>query len=175
MKTILNKMDYIRALVVSIFTGVTAFLHPIAGDVYSLVIIFVLNFFFGLINGILVKGENFDFKKAFRCVCEATIFFVLVAAIFTIGKLKDNETGAIQCVSFVVYSVIYFYSVNILKNLKELLREGSVAHAVVSWLYWVVSAEFVKSIPYLAGYLKEKERKDGEAERNNNPRQRTRY
>lgn len=148
-----KKMEYIKALFVTITTGVAAFLHPIAGDVYSLFIVFVLNFVFGLANGLIVHDESFRFKKAFMCLCEATVFFVLVASIFTIGKLKSNEAGALQCVSFVVYSVLYFYSVNILRNLKELFREGGVAHSVVSWLYWFVSAEFVKAIPHLFEYL----------------------
>lgn len=126
-------MEYIRAMVVSVLTGISAFLHPIAGDVYSLVLIFVLNFFFGLINGQLVKGESFEFKKAFRCVCEAAVFFVIVAAIFSIGRLKGNESGAVQCVSFVVYSVIYFYAVNVLRNVKGLFGEGSVAYMVINF------------------------------------------
>lgn len=152
MKTV-QKMEFIKALFVSITTGVAAFLHPIAGDVYSLFVIFVLNFVFGLANGLIVHDEGFKFKKAFRCICEAAVFFVLVAAIFAIGKLKSNEIGSLQCVSFVVYSVLYFYSVNILRNLKELFAEGGVAHSVVSWLYYFVSAEFVKAIPHLFEYL----------------------
>lgn len=154
MKMVNNlKMEYIKTLFVSVTTCVAAFLHPISGDVYSLFIIFVLNFVFGLANGLIVHDEKFKFKKAFRCVCEAAVFFVLVAAIFAIGWLKGNETGSLQCVSFVVYSVLYFYSVNILGNLKELFPEGSVAHSVVSWLYYFVSAEFVKAIPHLYEYL----------------------
>lgn len=155
----IKMIDYLKTLIVSVFTGVTVFLHPIAGDVYSLVIIFALNFLFGLLNGLIVKGESFQFKKAWRCILEAAMFFVLVASIFSIGKLKDAESGAIQCVSYVVYSVIYFYAVNVLKNAKGLFKPSSAARKVLNWIYYVISVEFVKKIPGLVDYFDSK-RKD---------------
>lgn len=148
-------MDYIRALVVSVCTSIAAFLRPISGDIYSLLLIFGINFICGLIAA-YCKGESFDLKKAFRCVKESAIFFFLVASIFAVGKFKGNIDGALQCVSFVVYSVVWFYSVNILRNLKNILKEGSTAHQTVCFIYYIVSVEFVKHIPYLSNYLKTK-------------------
>ena len=147
-----NKMDYIRALLVSIFTGITAFLHPISGDVYSLLLVFLVNFLCGLIAA-YCKGEKFDFKKAFRCVTEAAMFFFLIASIFAVGKFKGNESGALQCVSFVVYAVTYFYSVNVLRNLQNIFKPGTAAYSAVKFLYYIISVEFVKNIPYLQDYL----------------------
>lgn len=157
MKTKLcKKMDYIRALLVSLFTGITAFLHPISGDVYSLLLVFGVNFICGLLAA-YCKGEKFDFKKAFRCVTEAAMFFFLIASIFAVGKFKGNVSGALQCVSFVVYSVVYFYSVNVMRNLKNIFKEGTAAHSAAKFLYYIISVEFVKNVPYLSDYLNKKE------------------
>lgn len=146
------KMDYIRSLVVSIFTGLTAFLHPISGDVYSLLLVFGVNFLCGLIAA-YCNGEDFNFKKAFRCITEAAMFFFLIASIFAVGKFKGNVDGALQCVSFVVYSVTYFYSVNVIRNLMNIFKKGTSAYSVAKFLYYILSVEFVKNIPYLSEYL----------------------
>ena len=147
-------MDYLRNLIIGLITSITAYLSPIDGEMKSLLIIFSLNFLFGLLAGLLIDKEGFSFKKAWKCVIEATIIFVLICSIYFIGREKGNPEGALQCVSFVSYSVLYFYSVNILKNLKNLAPPQSICYRAVAFLYYVVSVEFVKKIPYLPQYLK---------------------
>ena len=94
-------------------------------------------------------------KKAFRCIIEAMVFFLLIAAIYFIGDHKGNPDGALQCVSFITYSIFYFYGVNILRNLKLMATSGTAFYKVVSFLYYVVSVEFIKHIPFLTNYQKE--------------------
>lgn len=142
-------MENFKALIVCVFTGIMAYLNPISGDLISMLVVFLLNFCFGLLAAIIVNDERFKFKKAFRCVSEATIFFLLVCAIFFIGKQKGNIDGAIQCVSFVTYSVFYFYGVNILRNLKLLFPQSR----TIVFLYDILSIEFAKKIPGLSNYL----------------------
>jgi len=152
-------MDFstVKTVIVSLLTGLAAYLHPLTGDLYSLMSVFALNFLFGLLAGLLANGESFLFRKAWKCVSEAALFFVMVCAIYFIGEHKGNPDGALQCVSFVTYSVLYFYTVNILRNLKLLLNEDGVGYKVVAWLHWVVSVEFVKKIPRLSEYLNVRE------------------
>ena len=102
--------------------AVLAYLKPIEGELWSLFLIFFVNFVFGYLSGMIAKGEDFNFKKAFRCIGEATVFFILCTAIYAIGKFKGQEAGALQCVSFITYTIIYFYSTNVLKNLMK--RKG---------------------------------------------------
>lgn len=112
-------IDNIRHLLVGITIAVWAFLKPIEGDLLSLIIVFFLNFFFGYLSGLIANREDFELKKALRCIAEATIFFVLCCAIYTIGNLKHQPEGALQCVSFVTYVVLWFYTLNILKTSKR--------------------------------------------------------
>lgn len=147
-------MYYLKNLIVGLVTGVAAYLNPISGDIKSLIALFTINFLFGLLAGLLVNNEAFSFKKAFRCILEAMAFFVLISAIYYIGEQKGNPDGALQCVSFVTYSVFYFYSVNVLRNWKQLCRPGSATYKCVSFIYYVVSVEFIKNVPYLCNYQK---------------------
>lgn len=149
-----TKMEYFKSLIIGLITGVAAYLNPISGEIKSLVAVFALNFLCGLFAALLVNHESFSFKKAFRCVGEAAIFFVLVCCIYFIGEHKGNPGGALQCVSFITYSVFYFYGVNILRNIKEILPNESLGFKVVAFLHYVLSVEFIKNIPYLTNYLK---------------------
>lgn len=146
-------MDYLKNLFIGLLTGIIAYLNPISGEIKSLVAVFAVNFLFGLLTALLINKENFSFKKAFRCIVEASVFFVLVCAIYWIGAHKGNPDGALQCVSFITYSVFYFYGVNILRNIKCLLPNTSVGYKVFAFLYYFVSVEFIKNIPYLTNYL----------------------
>ena len=60
-----------------------------------------------------------------------------------------NPAGAIQCISGVVYAIIYFYTVNILRNAHKLLPKSKVIH----FLFYVLSFEVIKKIPYLQQYI----------------------
>lgn len=147
-------MYYLKNLVIGLVTSIAAYLNPISGDIKSLIAIFAINFMFGLIAGLLTNNETFNFKKAFRCILDAMAFFVLISAIYFIGEQKGNSDGALQCISFVTYSVYYFYGVNVLRNWKQLCRQGSATYKCVSFIYYIASVEFIKSIPFLENYKK---------------------
>ena len=104
----------------------------------------------------IANGEDFDFKKAFRCILEATIFFVLCTSIYILGYFKGQLEGAIQCVSFIVYLVLYFYGLNILKNIRKMLKPDTAPYNVIDALYYLLRFKFVERIPLLKDYLKHK-------------------
>lgn len=146
-------IDNIRHLFVGITIAVWAFLKPIEGELFSLVIVFFFNFLFGYFAGMIAGHEDFNFKKALRCIAEATVFFVLCCAIYAIGRLKHQHEGAVQCVSFITYVVLYFYSLNVLRNLKQIFRQGSAPWQIVAFLYYFLRFKFIERIPGLSGYL----------------------
>lgn len=149
----MNVAERLKDIIVGVVIAVLAYLKPIEGELSSLMIIFFLNFVFGYLSGMIAKGENFSFKKAIVCVGHATVFFVLCASIYMIGRLKGQMDGATQCVSFISYLVLWFYGVNILKNLKLIFKKGTPPWYVVSVLYYILRFKFVEKIPYLESYL----------------------
>ncbi len=158
-------IEQIRSVIVAVILSVLAYLRPIEGEMWSLFLIFALNFLFGYLAGMIAGGEDFKFKKAFRCIGEATIFFILCTTIYLIGRLKGQMEGATQCVSFVVYVVLYFYGLNVLKNIKRMLKVDTAPHQVISTLYWILRFKFVEHIPFLTDYLN-KNQKDNDTQNN---------
>lgn len=85
---------------------------------------------------------------------ETFVFYVIVLSVFTIGEKMRNLDGAIQCITGVVYAILYFYGVNTLRNLNILFPESK----VIRFLFYVLSFEVVKKIPYMQQFInKEKE------------------
>lgn len=156
---------YIKEIAVGIILAVLAFLKPIEAELWTLFLIFFLNFCFGYLSGMIANNEEWDNKKAMRCVGEATIFFILSVAIYIYGVLKHQEQGALQCISFITYVVTYFYGLNILKNLKKIFKEGTTPWYVVSFLYYILRFKFIEKIPFLSEFLNinRKEVSDGTA------------
>ena len=144
---------YIKEIAVGIILAVLAFLKPIEAELWTLFLIFFLNFCFGYLSGMIANNEEWDNKKAMRCVGEATIFFILSVAIYIYGVLKHQEQGALQCISFITYVVTYFYGLNILRNLKKIFKEGTTPWYVVSFLYYILRFKFIEKIPFLSEFL----------------------
>lgn len=145
-------IEQIKNMAVGIVLAILAYLEPIDGELKSLFLVFFLNFIFGYLSG-MVKGEDFSFKKAIVCIGHAAIFFVLCASVYVIGKAKGQMAGAVQCVSFITYLVLYFYSLNILKNCKKIFKEDTAPWHVVNTLYFILRFKFIEKIPYLKDYL----------------------
>ena len=155
-------IEKLKDLFICFVMSVLAYLKPIEGELWSLFLIFALNFVFGYLADMIANGEDFKFKKAFRCICEATVFFILCAVIYAIGRFKGQEAGALQCVSFITYTIIYFYSMNVLRNLKQIFREGTTPWNVIAFLYYVLRFKFIKRIPFLSDYMNIKHIKQNE-------------
>lgn len=149
-------MERLREISVCILSAVLGYLDPVRGILEACLIIFAVNLLTGITAGILVQQEKFTFRKFFTCVLEATVVCLLIAMILTIGDKLDNHGGAMSAISVVVYALIYFYGVNIFKNLTRLLPDNK----LLGFLYYVVSFEVVEKIPYLANYKHQTSDKD---------------
>lgn len=145
-------IEQIKNMIVGIVLAILAYLEPIDGELKSLFLVFFLNFVFGYLSG-MVKGEDFSLKKALLCIGHATIFFILCASVYIIGKAKGQIEGSVQCVSFITYLVLYFYSLNILRNCKKIFKDGTAPWHVVNTLYFILRFKFIEQLPYLKNYL----------------------
>lgn len=158
-------IDKIKDIVWALILSVVAYLKPLQGEMSALFLLFFVNFLAGYFAGMIANNEEFNFKKAGRCILEALVFFALCTCIYAEGKLKGNEHGAMQCVSFVTYVIIYFYGVNIVKNLMKIFREGTIPYQIFAFLYYILRFKFVEQIPYLKEYLNKSNQKLQENEK----------
>ena len=144
----------IRNLLASVLSVMFAYFAPIQNMVFVIFFVFAINCMAGMIAGIVAKHERFNLKKFFHCMLETFVFYVIVLSVFTIGEKMRNLDGAIQCITGVVYAILYFYGVNTLRNLNILFPESK----VIRFLFYVLSFEVVKKIPYMQQFInKEKE------------------
>lgn len=141
--------DSIKTLIVGLAVNLLAYFRPIGDEVFLLAMVFLINFMTGLVADIVINGNSFEFRKAWRCINEVTVFFGMALFIFMFGEKKGWPGGATQCVSFLTYVITWFYSQNVLRNLRILFRRGTVAYKVTDFLYYVLSVEFIKKIPFL--------------------------
>ena len=149
-------LDTIKNLVITIASVVIGYFAPLRDMVFVIFFVFLLNCLFGLVAGIGVEGERFSLKKCFRCIMETAVFYVIVLSIYLVGEKMGNPSGAIQCISGVVYAIIYFYTVNILRNAHKLLPKSK----GIKFLFYVLSFEVIKKIPYLQQYMENAEAVD---------------
>ena len=145
--------DTIRNLIVTLCSILFGYFSPLRNIVFVIFFVFLLNCLFGLVAGVGVEGEKFNLKKFFRCILETLVFYVIVLSIYLVGEKMGNEQGALQCISGVVYAVIYFYAVNILRNIHTVFPDNR----WVKFLFYVLSFEIIKKIPYLQQFQEKKD------------------
>lgn len=154
-----NDMEIVTSLknlLVTLFSVTFAYFAPVRDMVFVIFFIFAVNCIAGMVAGIVAKHERFNNKKFFHCLLETFVFYMIVLCIYVIGEKMKNLDGAMQCITGVVYAICYFYGVNTLRNLRKLFPQSR----TLNFIYYVVSFEIVRKIPYLQQFIdKEKEEK----------------
>ena len=133
-------METLKNFFYGIVAGLAAYLRPIEDSLFILLLIFTLNFVFGLIAGLRVNNESFSFKKAFRCVTESATIAVLIAAIYTIGEKSGDVQMCLTVTSYLVYVIVICYGQNIVKNINAIFPNNRFFFV----LDYILSAEWLK-------------------------------
>jgi len=153
----METINLLKNTIVTICSLLFAYFAPISNVVFVIFYVFLINFLAGLISGIVRQDESFNLKKFFYCVLETMVYYIIVMSVYTVGEQMGNVDGAMQCISGVTYAIIYFYAVNVMRNLQILFPENM----TIKFLYYIVSFEVVKKIPFLQNFLKREDKKEG--------------
>lgn len=144
-------MNTIKSFIAVSLAAVLAYFEPIHNLFLSLSLLFVINFVFGLLAGLCTEHERFDFRKAFYCIKEASVYYLVLACTFFIGDQLDQRSGAMQAVSTITYALLYFYAVNIARNLKTLFPKSK----PIAFIHKILSIELLDRIPNVIQNLKQ--------------------
>lgn len=136
-------MNDIRNIIIMISGAFVTLLSPIHDFMFGMLILFAVNFVFGLLAA-LCNGEEWSWRKAGMCFVYCLIFFGTAAAMFIVGHFVHAEEQALACVKYVCLAAIYLFGTNILRNWRSLLKEGSTWHKFVTCLYYVLTVKFVE-------------------------------
>lgn len=149
-------MDEIKILFVGVLSSVCSFFAPITDYVFALTTVFLFDFLAGLISSILVNNEKFKFSKFRRCLIDIMVYFIIITSIYVVGKFTHKPDGAIQCASGVMFIVIYYYAVNIFRNLSILMPNNN----SINFIYYVLSFEILRKYPILKRFNEIKDKKE---------------
>lgn len=152
-------MTTIKSFLAMSIAAVLAYFEPIGSLLTSLTLLFVLNFVAGLLAGLLAQRERFSFRKSFLCVTEMSVFLLILTCTFFIGDHVGDQPGALQAVSTITYTLLYFYSENILRNLRLLLPKSK----AIALLHDLVSIRLLGRMPGLKLYASETSKTNSDA------------
>lgn len=154
--TYMNGFDDIRILFIGMFSAICSFFAPITDYVFALTIVFLFDFLSGLISSILVNNEKFKFSKFRRCLIDIMVYFIIITSIYAVGEFAHKPDGAIQCASAVMFVIIYYYAVNIFRNLTLLIPNNQ----PINFIYYVLSFEILSKYPILKRFNGIKDKKE---------------
>lgn len=149
-------MNDLKTCIVNLVGAVLALLAPIQNFMYAMLLLFSMNFLFGLLADRL-NNKDWDTKKAMKFILYCSLFFVAACAIFVIGHLMDEKEQAIAVVKILCWGAIYVFGTNIFRNWREILVPGTSWYKFVDLMYYVLSVKFVERFDWLKNLKKDRE------------------
>lgn len=150
-------MGEIKTYIVMVVGALFTLLSPIQNFMYAMVLLFGVNFVFGLIAAIVTK-EGWSTKKALMFFAYCSIFFVTAASFFVIGHFMNEENQAIAVVKILCYVAIYIFGTNICRNWLNILTPGTTWWKFVDLLYYVLSVKFIERFKIVKGWQQERDK-----------------
>lgn len=136
-------------------SAILSFFMPISDFMVAMIMLFIVNFVFGLLADI-VDGKGWEKKKAEMFFLYCLVFFAVAMFIFAIGHFLHANDEAIQGVKYLCVVSLWFFGVNISRNWKMITREGSTFNKLASFIYYVLSMQIVEKVPFLKQFIEEK-------------------
>ena len=139
-------MSDLKSMLIMVVGGVLSLLSPIEKFMWAMIVLFILNFMFGLLSAIVNK-EGWSTKKAMWFFGYCAIFFVTCASLFVIGHFMGQPDEAQAVVKCICFLAVYIFSVNIVRNWRSVLLKGTAWYKFVDLLYYVLTMEVIEKLP----------------------------
>lgn len=145
-------IDTFKAATFAAFGALAAYFEPIERFLQVVALLYFANLIVAIVTDKLKNSSPPSIKKFWNSIKELTWYLFLIFLIFTVSERMDFEDGAIYVIKAVMALVIYFYSVNILKNATIL----SPQNRFVKVLYMLMTIDFLeKFAPWAKKYINE--------------------
>ena len=148
-------MNDLKTAIVSVFGALFALLAPIQNFMYAMILLFGINFLFGVVAAV-VKKEGWSTKKALYFFWYCAIFFVTACAAFIIGHLMGEKEQAEAVVKIICYVAIYIFGTNIFRNWLQILNKGTAWYKFVDLIYYVLSVKFIEKFDVVKKWQEER-------------------
>ena len=141
-------MEELRTVIVTVIGAILTMLAPIQNFMYAMVLLFALNFIFGIVAA-RVNREGWKTKKALMFFVYCAIFFVTARAVFIIGHFMGEHQQAITVVKILCYLAVYVFGTNIFRNLCLIVPPNSTWYKLFDLCYYMLSVKFVEKFPFI--------------------------
>ena len=141
-------MEELRTVIVTVIGAILTMLAPIQNFMYAMVLLFALNFIFGIVAA-RVNREGWKTKKALMFFVYCAIFFVTACAVFIIGHFMGEHQQAITVVKILCYLAVYVFGTNIFRNLCLIVPPNSTWYKLFDLCYYMLSVKFVEKFPFI--------------------------
>ena len=148
-------MDELKTIVVYIVGAIFTLLTPIHNFMVAMLILFGMNFFFGVVAAVVNK-EKWSHKKAMMFFVYMGIFLVISCAAFIIGHYLNNEDQAVAVVKILCYLAVYIFGTNIFRNLRGIVTHETVWFKLFDLCYYILSVQFIEKFPFVQKWQEER-------------------
>lgn len=136
-------MNDLKTIIITIVGAIFTLLAPIQNFMYAMMLLFGVNFIFGVVAAV-VRKEGWSTKKALCFIWYCATFFVTACATFIIGHLLNEQAQATAVVKILCYVAIYVFGTNIFRNWLQILNPGTAWYKFVDLIYYVLSVKFIE-------------------------------
>lgn len=148
-------MDDIKTIIITIVGAIFTLLAPIQNFMYSMLVLFGINFAFGVLADIVHK-KPWSTSKALYFIWYCAIFFVTACAAFIIGRLMDEQAQSIAVVKILCFVAIYIFGTNIFRNWLQILTPGTAWYKFADLIYYVLSVKFIERFSVVKNWQDER-------------------
>jgi hypothetical protein len=152
-------MDDIKTVVVYAVGAITTLLSPIQNFLWAMLILFGVNFLFGLIAA-RVGREKWSTKKALMFFVYVMVFLVIACTSFVIGKLMGEHDQAVAVVKILCYIAVYIFGTNIFRNLRQIAPKGTAWYKLFDLCYYTLSVKFIEKLDFVKKWKDENKDKE---------------
>lgn len=154
-------MDELRTLIVYVIGAIFTLLTPIHNFMVAMLILFGINFLFGLIAARVCK-EEWDTKKALLFFVYVAVFLTIACTAFIIGHYMNNEEQAIAVVKILCYMAVYIFGTNIFRNLRGIVSKNTAWYKLFDLCYYVLSVKFIERFDFVKKWQEERNNTENE-------------
>jgi peptidoglycan/LPS O-acetylase OafA/YrhL len=148
-------MDDIKTVIVYSVGAIMTLLAPIQNFMYAMLILFGINFFFGLVAA-RMKEEKWSTKKALMFFVYVVVFLVIACTAFIIGHLMGEHEQAIAVVKILCYIAVYIFGTNIFRNLRHIVPKGTAWYRLFDLCYYTLSVKFIEKFDFVKKWQEER-------------------
>lgn len=149
-------MDDIKTVVVYAVGAIMTLLSPIQNFMWAMLLLFGVNFFFGLVSA-RMKDEKWSTKKALMFFVYVMVFLVIACSAFVIGNLMGEREQAIAVVKILCYIAVYIFGTNIFRNLRCIAPRGTAWYRLFDLCYYALSVKFIDKLDFVKKWRDENE------------------